>query len=149
MALHTRSSSFRRIKESGSCARLFDSFPRGEAVQSSKTLDCPACFIKGRFRDDHYPATRRGAVNVIRPNRPPRYFRTAQIPTAAMSSCWPDCRCCIARRAPLYPLCAKISETPSLPGFSVEGGEGNAHEEVRKRCSTTFCRFGLAWCGAE
>src|ERR1039458_2810160 len=47
------------------------------------------------------------------------------------------------------PLCAKISETPSLPGFSVEGGEGNAHEEVRKRCSTTFCRFGLAWCGAE
>src|ERR1017187_3807389 len=27
------------------------------------------------------------------------------------------------------PLCAKISETPSLPGFSVEGGEGNAHEE--------------------
>src|ERR1035441_8430468 len=46
-------------------------------------------------------------------------------------------------------LCAKVSETPSLPGFSVEGGEGNAHEEVRKRCSTTFCRFGLAWCGAE
>jgi hypothetical protein len=48
-----------------------------------------------------------------------------------------------------HALCAKISETPSLPGFSVEGGEGNAHEEVRKRCSTTFCRFGLAWCGAE
>src|ERR1039457_4320129 len=34
------------------------------------------------------------------------------------------------------PLCAKISETPSLPGFSVEGGEGNAHEEVRKRWNT-------------
>src|ERR1022692_4202156 len=33
-----------------------------------------------------------------------------------------------------HALCAKISETPSLPGFSVEGGEGNAHEEVRKRC---------------
>src|ERR1017187_7054623 len=46
-------------------------------------------------------------------------------------------------------LCAKISETPSLPGFSVEGGQGNAHEEVRKRCFTPFCRFGLAGCGAE
>src|ERR1017187_8554749 len=35
-------------------------------------------------------------------------------------------------------LCAKISETPSLPRFSVEGGEGNAHEEVRKRCVALY-----------
>ena len=37
-----------------------------------------------------------------------------------------------------HALCAKISETPSLPGFSVEGGEGNAHEEVRKRCVALY-----------
>src|ERR1022692_4518971 len=36
------------------------------------------------------------------------------------------------------PLCAKIRETPSLPRFSVEGGEGNAHEEVRKRCVALY-----------
>ena len=35
----------------------------------------------------------------------------------------------VTKNVNLAPLCAKISETPSLPGFSVEGGEGNAHEE--------------------
>ena len=38
-------------------------------------------------------------------------------------------------RAPVeLPLCAKISETPFRPTFSVGGGEGNAHEDEGKRC---------------
>jgi hypothetical protein len=46
-------------------------------------------------------------------------------------------------------LCAKINETPSRPEFTVEGGEGNPHEEeVEWRC-TGLTRFGFAWCGAE
>lgn len=47
------------------------------------------------------------------------------------------------------PLCAKISETPSRPVFSVGGGEGNAHEDEGKwYCVAPLC-FGLAWRGAE
>ena len=47
------------------------------------------------------------------------------------------------------PLCAKINETPSRPEFTVEGGEGNPHEEeVEWRCAG-LTRFGFAWRGAE
>jgi transposase len=46
-------------------------------------------------------------------------------------------------------LCAKINETPSRLEFTVEGGEGNPHEEeVEWRCAGPT-RFGFAWCGAE
>jgi hypothetical protein len=46
-------------------------------------------------------------------------------------------------------LCAKISETPSRPAFSVGGGEGNTHEDEGKWCCIAPLRFGLAWRGAE
>ncbi len=46
-------------------------------------------------------------------------------------------------------LCAKISETPSHPGFSVGGGEGNTHEDEGKWCCIFSPHFGVAWRGAE
>jgi len=46
-------------------------------------------------------------------------------------------------------LCAKISETPSRPAFSVGGGEGNAHEDEGKWYCVAPLRFGFAWRGAE
>src|ERR1019366_3973525 len=50
------------------------------------------------------------------------------------------------------PLCAKISETPSRPAFSVGGGEGSTHEDEGKWCKW-YCsaspRIGFAWRGAE
>jgi hypothetical protein len=47
------------------------------------------------------------------------------------------------------PLCAKISETPSRPAFSVGGGEGNTHEDEGKWSGVSSPRFGIAWRGAE
>jgi hypothetical protein len=43
----------------------------------------------------------------------------------------------------------KISETPSLPEFTVGGGEGNSDEEAYKWLCTNPNRFSFAWRGAE
>ena len=54
------------------------------------------------------------------------------------------------RRLDLIPLCAKISETPSRPAFSVEGGEGNSHEEACKwRCTIPPFLLRLARSGVK
>ncbi len=42
------------------------------------------------------------------------------------------------------PLCAKISETPSLPVITVAGGEGNLHEEADQWRCTAAHRFDWA-----
>jgi sugar phosphate isomerase/epimerase len=41
-------------------------------------------------------------------------------------------------------LCAKISETPSRPAFSVGGGEGNSHEDEDQWYGGTSPRFGFS-----
>jgi hypothetical protein len=42
------------------------------------------------------------------------------------------------------PLCAKISETPFLPEFTVAGGEGKSHEETFEWCGTNPYGFSYA-----
>src|ERR1017187_5626062 len=45
------------------------------------------------------------------------------------------------------PLCAKISETPSRPAFSVGGGEGSTHEDEGKWCKW-YCSASPRFCFA-
>jgi hypothetical protein len=42
------------------------------------------------------------------------------------------------------PRCAKISETPFLPEFTVAGGEGKSHEETFEWCGTNLYGFSYA-----